>query len=120
VSADRGGPVQAVHTLPSLRAPLGVVREHQQGSQPAAYFCYFWLPKWQLGLTGTMLTPILPRRPCMRGVWCYSRQANYLGEGLFWLANYGAGKHVCRTLCWPGGRLAATFHVGRGLCQRPK
>jgi steroid 5-alpha reductase family enzyme len=26
----------------------------------------------------------------MGGVWRYSRQANYLGEGLFWLANYGA------------------------------
>ena len=27
----------------------------------------------------------------MSGVWRYSRQPNYLGEGMFWLANYGAG-----------------------------
>lgn len=27
----------------------------------------------------------------MSGVWRYSRQANYLGEATFWLANYGSG-----------------------------
>lgn len=43
----------------------------------------------------------------MSGVWRYSRQANYLGEGLFWLANYGAGQL--------GGCLSGWVELGGAL-----